>query len=93
MEHFHDSKAAPVPDDGPVIICTYAELIEAELAQSVLQQAGIKCFLYDENAYGFGGNRYNNVLGGMRLVVAAADAEGAKALLSQSGEGQGAPLR
>ena len=75
-----------------MIIYTYAEPIEAELAQSVLQQAGIQCFLYDENAYGFGGNRYNNVLGGMRLAVAAADAADAKALLSQTGEGKGAPL-
>ena len=82
---------------GPVVVGTYANPVEGSLARAVLQQAGIECFLYDENMYDVKGYSATlpaaSLLGGLRLVVASFDAENAKALLSQAGDGKGAPLR
>ena len=84
-------------NDGPIIVGTYANPVEGSLARAVLQQAGIECFLYDENMYDVKGYSATlpaaSLLGGLRLVVASSDAENAKALLSQAGDGKGAPLR
>ena len=91
MENFHERELAPAKDDGPVIVGVYADKLEASLARAVLEQAGIQCFLYDENSSNLGIG-YVQLSGGMRLVVASADAESAKALLSQADEGKGAPL-
>jgi hypothetical protein len=92
MDKSRDAKNDRADDAGPVTVGTYADQVEASLARAVLEQAGIQCFLYDENAKNLGIG-YIQLGGGMRLVVAASDAENAKALLSESGDGRGAPLR
>jgi hypothetical protein len=77
------------PEDHPsdatatlVTIERYRDLSEAFVARSVLQAAGIPCFLCDENFVRLDWG-YSNFIGGMRLQVASQDAEGAFALLHE----------
>jgi hypothetical protein len=65
-----------------VTVGRYRDLSEAIVARAVLQEAGIACFLRDENTVRLDWG-LSNVIGGMRLEVGASDAEDAVALLSQ----------
>jgi hypothetical protein len=63
-----------------VTIRTYAGLAEAIFARSLLEDAGVECFLTDENTFRINW-LYTPMLGAMRLQVRAADVEDAAALL------------
>jgi len=56
------------------------ELGEALVARTVLESAGIECFLPDENMIQMAGG-YEFALGGIRLQVLDSDAEAARELL------------
>ena len=70
------------PQDGVTIIRQYRDQAEALIARSVLESAGIVCFLRNENTIR---NDWliSNLLGGIRLQVADRDVNAAEAVLSQ----------
>jgi hypothetical protein len=77
----------PPVDDAPefrelVTVRRYRDLSEAIVARAVIESAGIFCFLKDENLVRLDW-QVSNFIGGIRLQVASADAEAAKAILSQ----------
>ncbi len=63
-----------------VTVASFPEPLEAEMARSRLESAGIEVFLSGENA-----RIMEPGLGPLRLQVAAADAEDARALLADAG--------
>jgi hypothetical protein len=65
-----------------VTIRTYRDLPEAFIARSVLESAGIECFLQDENTVRADW-LWSNLIGGARLQVAAQDEAVANEILSQ----------
>ena len=65
-----------------VTIAQYRDMPEAVVARSVLESAGIECFLRDENFVRMDW-LLSNMIGGMRLQVAAEDESAARQLLSQ----------
>jgi hypothetical protein len=67
---------------GVATIRKYRDQAEAILARSVLESAGISCFLRDENTIRMDW-LWSNLMGGIRLQVAEADVEAAEAVLSQ----------
>ena len=77
----------PVEDNQPefrdlTTIRRYRDLSEALVARAVIESAGIFCFLKDENFARLVWQD-SNFIGGIRLQVAAADAEAAQEILSQ----------
>ncbi len=60
----------------------YRDQPEAFLARSVLESAGIPCYLRDENTIRIEWV-WSNYMGGMRLQVPEADVEAAEAILAQ----------
>jgi hypothetical protein len=84
------SLEVPTVDDEPpadalasvATIRQYRDQAEASMARSVLESAGISCFLRDENTIR-NDWLWSNLMGGIRLQVAEADVEAAEALLSQ----------
>jgi predicted nucleic-acid-binding Zn-ribbon protein len=60
----------------------YRDQAEASMARSVLQSAGIDCFLRDENTIRIDW-LWSNLMGGIRLQVAEEDVEAAEAVLSE----------
>jgi hypothetical protein len=78
---------APVDDLPPdfrdlVTLRRYRDLSEAIIARGVIESAGIFCFLKDENLVRLDW-QMSNMIGGIRLQVAAADVEAAEAVLAQ----------
>ena len=65
-----------------VTVAKYRDLSEAIVARSVLESAGLACFLQDENTIRMEW-AWSNLLGGLRLQVAEEDVEAATDLLSQ----------
>jgi hypothetical protein len=65
-----------------VTVARYRDLSEAIVARSVLESAGLFCFLQDENTIRMDWG-WSNALGGLRLQVAEHDAARAYELLSQ----------
>jgi len=65
-----------------VTIRRYRDLSEAIVARAVVESAGIFCFLKDENLVRLDW-QVSNFIGGIRLQVAAADAEATEAIFSQ----------
>ena len=65
-----------------VSIRRYRDLSEAIVARSLVESAGIFCFLQDENFARLEW-QISNLLGGIRLQVPAEDAEAATELLDQ----------
>src|SRR6185437_13296509 len=61
---------------------TFRDLDQAAMARGVLQSAGIESFLTDENTVRMDWF-WSNLLGNMRLLVRAEDAQVAKEILSQ----------
>ena len=82
----------PLPADDeaePVTVGQYTDLPEALISRAVLEEAGIRSFLSDENtvsnSWGF-----SNAMGGIRLQVAAEDEKAAREVLSQFATDQSA---
>lgn len=73
---------APKKSDPPVMIRRYQDLPEALLSKSILESAGIESFLGDENLVRIDWF-YSNLVGGIKLLVRAEDAETAIKLLAQ----------
>ncbi len=67
---------------GVSTIRQYRDQAEALMARSVLESAGIACFLRDENTIRMEW-LWSNLMGGIRLQVADADVQEAEAILSQ----------
>lgn len=65
-----------------LILRSYTSAPEALVAKSVLESAGIECFLRDENMIRMDWF-WSNALGGVKLCVREEDAEAAAALLEQ----------
>jgi hypothetical protein len=72
----------PKPSESPVMIRRYQLLPEALLSKSILDSAGIESFLADENLVRIDWF-YSNLVGGIKLLVRAQDAETARKLLEQ----------
>ena len=66
----------------PVTIRQFRDVPEAWLAKSVLDSAGIECYLGDENTIRMDW-LWSNLLGGVKLWVRSEDADAATALLDQ----------
>lgn len=79
-----EEEEAPDTEDEPglVTVARYRDMPEAVVARMVLEQAGIECFLRDENTVRMDWF-WSNMIGGMRLQVAARDEAAARELLSQ----------
>jgi hypothetical protein len=73
--------------DPPVMIRRYQLLPEALLSKSILDSAGIESFLADENLIRIDWF-YSNLVGGIKLLVRAEDAEAAQKLLEQETPGK-----
>jgi hypothetical protein len=79
-----------IPETGPgewvsqeqVVIAQFLNLHEALLAKGQLESAGIACALRDDNMVRIDWF-ISNLLGGVKLTVAPADVEEAKALLAE----------
>ncbi len=67
----------------PVMIRRFRDLPEAEIAKSILDSAGIESFLGEENIVRLDWF-YSNLVGGIKLLVRAEDAEAASRLLGQN---------
>jgi hypothetical protein len=77
----------PSEEDNPkfrnlVTVRRYRDLSEAIVARAVVESAGIYCFLKDENLVRLDW-QVSNLIGGIRLQVAADDVETAEAVLAQ----------
>lgn len=72
----------PQLSDPPVMIRRYQDLPEALLSKSILESAGIEGFLADENLVRIDWF-YSNLVGGIKLLVRAQDAETANKILMQ----------
>ena len=77
----------PPADEEPeyrelVTLRRYRDLSEAIIARGAIESAGIFCFLKDENLVRLNW-QISNMIGGIRLQVAAADVEAAEAVLTQ----------
>ena len=72
----------PEASEPPVMIRRYQLLPEALLSKSILDSAGIESFLADENLIRTDWF-YSNLVGGIKLLVRAQDAETARKLLDQ----------
>jgi hypothetical protein len=79
------SRPEPAPDKDVQLVTVqrYRDLSEAIVARSVLESAGILCFLQDENVVRLDWG-YSNFIGGMRLQVQVEDEPDALELLKQS---------
>ena len=69
-------------DTGLVTVARYRDMPEAVVARAVLEEAGIECLLRDENTVRTDW-LLSNLIGGMRLQVAAKDEAAAREVLSQ----------
>lgn len=75
----------PSPDILDMEIVTirrFRDLSEAMVARSVMESAGIPCFLRDENTIRVAW-QFSNLLGGISLQVRARDLEAAEAMLTR----------
>ena len=68
--------------DRPVVVARFTNLIDAELAKSVLDGAGIACALQNDHVVGVLPHLYNAV-GGVEVCVGEDDVEAARTLLEE----------
>ncbi len=68
--------------DRPVILRRYSEMPAAFVEKSVLEDAGIECYLQDENVVRLDWF-WSNAMGGIKLIVREKDAVEAEKILSQ----------
>jgi len=80
-------EASPHPAEGWIPVAEYTSLHEAGVAQGMLESAGIASVLDNETMVGMLWH-LSNAVGGVRVRVAPADEEAARALLA---EGVAAP--
>jgi Putative prokaryotic signal transducing protein len=81
-----DKQVKRQPYSGPLEVAKrFCDLPEALVAKSILESAGIDCFLADENMARIGGGLYSNLIGGTKLMLRPEDLETATQLLSQMG--------
>ena len=75
---------APADDshDRPVVVRRYRDMPAAFVDKSVLDGAGIDCFLQDSHVVRMDW-LWSNAIGGIKLIVRQKDAEDANALLNQ----------
>jgi hypothetical protein len=66
----------------PVILRKYRDMPAAFVEKSVLEEAGIECFLQDDNVVRMDW-LWSNAMGGIKLIVREKDAEDAEKILSQ----------
>jgi hypothetical protein len=78
----HVNEMADIKARAPVMIRRYRDLPEASVARSMLDSAGIECFLADDNLVRLDWF-YSNLIGGIKLLVCEKDAEAASKLLDQ----------
>jgi hypothetical protein len=71
------------PNSDFVILRRFQDLPEAELAQSLLESAGIACILRDDTTIGMHWG-WSNALGGIKICVPHQDANAATQILDQS---------
>ena len=76
-------EAAEDPGNRPVVLRRYRDMPAAFVEKSVLEDAGIECFLQDDNVVRMDW-LWSNAMGGIKLVVRQNDAEEAEKLLSQT---------
>ena len=67
--------------DERVVLKTFDNEAEAEMAQQLLQNAGVQAFIFKDDAGGM--EPHLQLTGGVRLVVSRADAERAQEILEQ----------
>jgi len=67
--------------DEPVVINTYDNEAEAEMAKQFLQGSGLRSFISKDDAGGM--EPHLQLTGGVRLLVARVDAERAREILTQ----------
>jgi hypothetical protein len=67
----------------PTLLRRFRDLPEASIAKSVLDSAGIECFLADDNMVRLDWF-YSNLVGGIKLLVPANDAQAAAKLLDEN---------
>lgn len=78
----------PRPISGPlVMVQRFRDMPEAEVAASMLDSAGIDCFLADENTIRMDW-LWSNLLGGFKLMVRPEDLEEAKRILLEASSPQ-----
>ena len=68
--------------DRPVILRRYRDMPEAFVEKSVLEDAGIECFLQDDNVVRMDW-LWSNALGGIKLIVREKDVADAEKILDQ----------
>ncbi len=76
-----------MPDEGPLVVATFALPTEAEMARGLLESNGIQALLRDEGLVGVH-PWLSNAVGGVKVVVPAEDAERAREILGDAGEGR-----
>jgi len=65
----------------PVVIKTFDNEADAEMAQEFLQNAGVRASVFKDDAGGM--EPHLQLTGGVRLVVGSADAERAREIVEQ----------
>jgi hypothetical protein len=78
----HQQSGEASEADRPVILRRYSEMPAAFVEKSVLEDAGIECYLQDENVVRMDWF-LSNALGGIKLIVREKDAAEAEKILSQ----------
>jgi hypothetical protein len=78
-----DEQAEAAGSDLPVVLRRYRDMPAAFIEKSVLENAGIECFLQDDNVVRMDW-LWSNAMGGIKLVVRSKDAKDAEQILSQS---------
>lgn len=76
-------EVADDPGNRPVVLRRYRDMPAAFVEKSVLEDAGIDCFLQDDNVVRMDW-LWSDAMGGIKLVVKQDDAEEAEKLLSQT---------
>jgi hypothetical protein len=77
------AKEAVEKDGKPVILRTYRDITEAMVDRTVLESAGIQCFLFDDNLIRLDWF-VSNAVGGAKIVVSEKDAAEAAKILAEA---------
>jgi len=71
-----------MPEEGPLVVATFALPTEAEMARGLLESNGIEALLRDEGLVGVH-PWLSNAIGGVKVVVLAEDAQRAREILGE----------
>lgn len=83
LEAASAGQSSPSPEfEEPVLVASFRDLPEALIASGSLTSAGITCALVDDNTIRMDW-LWSNLLGGVKLLVEAGDAEIARHILAQ----------